>query len=144
MADLAPWVALWGAVVSTVLAAVRLWEFQNQKRITLDSTYVFRGHPDLDDEIVIANLSLLPVLVSGWKLEWRPKWFGSRAQVIDVTPDFQDELSCFTVSGHSRHTLTFSNEDKISFGSRVSQGRKLILELSCFGRVHPVRLRIDR
>jgi len=78
MADLAPWVALWGAVVSTVLAAVRLWEFQNQKRITLDSTYVFRGHPDLDDEIVIANLSLLPV--SCFRLEVLSgdrKWFGS-------------------------------------------------------------------
>ena len=80
--------AILGFLISLVLAAIRLWEFFTRNTIRLDCTYVFRGSEELDDEIVIANLSDNPALVSYWKLNWKPKKGG----------DSREENRCYALA----------------------------------------------
>ena len=134
--------AIWGAFLSTVLAGIRVVEFFTKDRVRLYTSYAFRGHDSHDDEIVIANLSPVPVIVSSWELVWRPKLLWSKREPEDITPDFQDELNHFKVEGMGVYTMKFSGQHKVRWGHEIRDGRKLFLELRCFGRKRLVRLRI--
>jgi hypothetical protein len=78
--------AIWGAVVSTILGLVKLWETFWKDRIRLATTYSFTGEEGAPDTITVANLSGAPVQVSGWTLAWKPNFFSRwNTSTIEVT-----------------------------------------------------------
>lgn len=136
-------VGAYGAALATIIALVSLGRFLLERKVKLATGYSFNSHPDLADEIIIANLRPTPVQVSHWRLEWVPKlgrfWIGS----IDVTPgDYPDDAGALTIQGYGSATLAFSGTNRFPTGGEKTKGRKLVLRLYLFGKRLPVSLRI--
>ena len=133
--------AVWGAALSTSLGFVKFWETFWKDRIRLDTSYSWSGQEGAIDEIVIANLSSVPLQVAYWSLAWKPKLFHFRTSTLDVSPD---EVSGFKIDGKDTYTLYFEEQSKFDWGYRTSQHRALYLTLHLFGRKRPKSLRITR
>ncbi|MFK4770135.1 hypothetical protein [Rhizobium sp. ZW T2_16] len=125
--------SVWGAAISTGLAWIKIWETFWKDRTRLDTTYTFTGERGGEHEIVIANLSSLPVQVSSWELAWDPRFLRFDRPKIDVTPAWEDVIR-FKIDGHSTYTLKFAEENKFPWGHNISRGRQLKLKLKIFGR----------
>lgn len=97
MTDLVTFYSVWRAALSTILGTIKLWELLNADKVRLDSIYVFRSLDELDDEIVVSNLSPKPVQIANWSLEWRPKYFPGKSQ----SPSQQTTIhfGCFRYQG---------------------------------------------
>ncbi|MEY9328214.1 hypothetical protein ABIA20_005248 [Sinorhizobium fredii] len=137
--NLLPWLTVWGAVLSTGLACIKIWETFWKDRIRLAKSYSFAGEGGPASTISIANLTALPVLVSSWELVWEPKVFRWRVKRLDCTPD---DISGFTIDRYSVLTLEF-DEQRFPWGYRVSRHRTLCLYLKVYGRKRRVRLVIS-
>jgi hypothetical protein len=131
--------ALWGAVVSTVLAAVKFWETFWKDRIRLDSSHDFSSLAGAADTITIVNLSAVPVQVSHWTLAWKPTLlFRWNTPTLDVTPE--DGTGMFTIPPKDSYTLEFPDEaspsgrSKFDWSYRSATHRQLLLTLHIFGR----------
>lgn len=83
------------------------------------------GTDQIEDEITIVNLSPVPVFVSYWTLAWEPMWLSGRGR-LDLTPD---ETPSFKIGGEDDKTLIFGEADKLAWGYKVADGRKLLLTL---------------
>jgi hypothetical protein len=124
--------AIWGAGISTILGAVKLWESFWKDRIRLATTYSFTGQEGASDKITIVNLSAVPVQVSHWTLAWKPNLFHRKLSVIDVTP--VEGTPMFTIPPRNSHTLNFEEQSKFDWGYRSAHHRQLFLTLHIFGQ----------
>jgi hypothetical protein len=127
--DLRDWLSAWGAGLATILAAMKIWEVFLKDRVRLASSYSFTNQEGEPDEIIIVNLSPVPVQVASWSLVWRPTMF-HWATPIDVTPF---NAGRFKVEAKGSHTLTFDEDVKFEWGYRNAANRKLCLDLRIFG-----------
>lgn len=57
---------IWGASLATLLGVVKLWEVFWRDRLRLATSYMLTGEPGGAHEIVIVNLSPVPVHVANW------------------------------------------------------------------------------
>jgi hypothetical protein len=132
---------IWGAGLSTLLAAVKLWEAFWKDRLRLETTHSFDGRPEEPDEITIVNLSSVPVQVAYWSLVWAPRFMRWRTLPIDATPE--EGAGRFTISPKDCHTLRFAGEDKFDWSYRSASHRQLLLTLHIFGRRRPKVLKVS-
>lgn len=132
-------IPVWAAVVSTSLAAIKVWETFWRDRIRLATTYSLSGEAGARHEIVVANLSGVPIQVSDWYLIWEPRWFAFWLKEVNVTPD---DAWRFKIEGHNDYQLSFEGCDQFEWGWTVASGRQLVLKLNLFGRNRPLRLRV--
>jgi len=131
--------AIWGALVSTCLASIRIWEFL-EDRPRLTTSYGFGSDPDDGNEIILENPSTTPVMISYWELllDRREGWVRRRRV---VNGRFPNEGYCnITVGAHSRHALTFKGKDHFEWGAQLPSGTKIHLVVHVVGRRRPVRL----
>jgi hypothetical protein len=135
------WMPIWGAGLSSVLGAIKLWEVCWRDRVRLSITYSFSGSDQEDDEVTIVNLSNQTIQVSHWSLAWRPKLW-KQGVVTDLTPC--ERGGRFRIDPKSEHTLVFSGEDKFAWGAKASNGRSMCLTLWLFGRKRPMKLVVKR
>lgn len=131
----------WGAVLSTALAAIKIWEVTLKDRVRLRTSYSFSSQVDADDEIVIVNLSPLPLQISHWCLFWKPNFLSWGKEEIDVTPDL-DRVGRFTVGARDSYAMVFSEQDRFDWSHRSAAGRKLYLVLHVFGKRRPILLKV--
>jgi len=129
--------AVWGAILSTILGIVKLWEAFWKDRVRLATTYSLTGERGGAHQIVIANLSPLPVQVSHWTLAWEPRWISFWSSKIDVTPD---ETTHFKIDARNTYTLNFEGFDRFAWDWKAAGGRQLVLKLKLFGKRHPIKL----
>lgn len=81
--------ALWGAVVSSGLAGIKIWETFWRDRIKIESTYSISYSPEWPHQITIANMSSIPVQVSSAELYWVPNFFPLKRRIPSIaTPDY--------------------------------------------------------
>ncbi len=130
-------ISAWAALVSTSLAAIKIWETFWRDGIRLASSYILSGETGGQHEIVVANLSPVPVQVSDWRLTWKPRWFAFWLKEVNVTPE---ETRRFKIEGHNDYQLDFEGIEHFAWGWTVASGRQLVLELNLFGRNRPLRL----
>lgn len=123
--------AIWGAVLSTLLAGVKIWETFWKDRIRLTTTYSFTGEPGTTDTITVVNLSGVPIQVSHWTLAWKPNLFRWNTSTIDVIPE--EGADMFKIAPKASHTLPFENHSKFDWSYRSAQHRQLLLTLHIFG-----------
>jgi len=129
----------WAAVVSTSLAAIKLWETFWRDRLRLATTYSLSGESGGRHEITVANLSPVPIQIMSWDLFWQPRWFAFWLNAVNVTPD---DPWRFKIVGHDAYQLNFEGCDQFEWGWKVASGRQLVLKLNLFGRKLPIRLRV--
>lgn len=119
--------------ISCFLFFVKLWEAFWKDRIKLDTSYFLTGERGEPHEVVIANLSPMPVQVSHWELAWEPRWFAFWLKKIDVTPD---ETWRFKINGRDAHEISY----EFLWNGTTASGRHLVVRLKLFGRRRRVRL----
>ncbi len=124
--------AIWGAILSTLLAGVKIWETFWKDRIRLTTTYSFSDEPSTDDTITVVNLSGVPIQVSHWTLAWKPNLFRWNTSTIDVTPE--EGTGMFKIGPKDSHTISFNDLAKFDWSYRSAQHRQLLLTLHVFGR----------
>lgn len=131
--------AIWGAVLSTSLAAIKAWEVWRQ-RIRLTTSYSFTSNPDQGNDIIIENPSSTPVMISYWELLWvRRNCFRTKINY----GEFPDEGYCnITVGPHSRYVLSFREQHHFIQGRPTEREGKLYLKLYIVGRRRPIWLSV--
>lgn len=119
--------------ISGILLLIKLWETFWRDRIRLETSYFLTSERDVPSEIIIANLSPLPVQVAHWRLVWEPRWFSFWIGVKDVSPDETDH---FKVNERDTYRIAY----EFQWNAKVSSGRQLVLRLKRFGRRRWIKL----
>jgi hypothetical protein len=127
--------AMWGAFLSTLLAAVKLWELW-RSRLRLDIGYNFTGSEEIGNEIIIRNLSGTPFLITYWELLWRQRTFLHWKQSHLIGPEEDNED--IKVGAHSSIKLTFREQNHFDWGVSALRGRTIFVRLHIAGKSRPV------
>ena len=130
----------WGALLATILAVVRLWEFFSNDRLRLTTSYLISSNAEEGHTFTIENSSNRPVMVTYWELFWASRWLGRTW--FDRGEAWPEEGSYdVTIPPHSRHQLNFAGQSYFKFRNEID-GRKvhLYLKLYLVGRKKPVIL----
>lgn len=138
LADSSP-IALWGAILSTLLAAIKLSEvWRARLRIEIDPS--FTDNEDIGNEIIIRNLGAVPLMITHWELVWRerhfPRW--KESSLDNPGEDYGD----IRVNAHSSITMQFREQRHFSTSHDVVAGRKIFIRLFIAGRSRPILRRV--
>ena len=129
------YLALWGAVLSTLLAVVKFWEvWTNRRRVEI--SHNFTSSEDIGNEVIIRNLSGTPLIITYWQLLWRHRcWFRwKQSRVMSADADFTD----LKVEGHSSITIPFREEDYFDWGVSALGKDRIYLRLHIAGKAKPI------
>lgn len=127
-----------GFALSTILAAVKVWELW-QGRFKVEVSGSFTSAPDIGNTIYIRNLSPFPVILTHWQVYLaRRLWLFSKKEVVS---DREFDAGDRTIEKFSSHTMQFANEEYFSTAHKRLNGRSVYIELHFAGR-RPVRRRI--
>lgn len=122
--------ALWGSVISTVLAGIKIGEaWRDRRRLT--TSYSISYSDNRESQIILENPSSTPVLVTYWELLWiKGRLF--RRETVDGA--FPDEGYCnITIKAHDRYVLSFQGNQR-----RNATEAKLYLKIYIAGRNKPL------
>jgi len=141
------YIAWWGAALSTLLAAIKVWELWRD-RFRIDVGYDFTSSAEIGNEIHIRNLAGHPIILSFWELELNAgRWpFRKTGFLIFREPGGGD----IRIEPHSTHTLRFQEENHFDWGYKALNGRRIYLRLHIAGRkpqrvlVYPPRQSVFR
>jgi len=127
--------AVWGAALSTILAAVKFWEIW-RNRIRVEVSHNFTGIPDVGNQVIIRNLSGTPLLITYWELLWRHKSGLGWKQSKSTGPDeyFED----LKLGGHASIKLVFRNQDYFDWGVSALGNDRIYIRLHIAGKAKPV------
>jgi len=128
--------AVWGAVLSTTLAAVKIWElWRGRRRIVF--CYNFVGLAEVGNDIIIRTLSGTPIIISYWELVWlKKKWLGlKKQQTRQISPD--SDFSDFQVAPHSSQKLSFADENHFDWSVSSLAGAAIYLRIQIAGERRP-------
>ena len=124
-------VALWGAVLSTILAVTKLWEIRRD-RFRVDVGNNFSSAPGGANKVIVRNLGSRPFILCYWELLWLPHRWVSEHGVRSISPG-EDAIDVRIEPGAS-HTLRFSGPDHFDWGRNALRGRTIYLRLYVVGR----------
>ncbi|MCU8116142.1 hypothetical protein M2H36_21440 [Vibrio vulnificus] len=115
--DLSVLLSIWGAVLSTVLAFLKIKEVYNN-RFKVGTSHVFRSDEEYGNEISIQNLSSTPILLNYMEVYYRPKgflsWFKTPKQIWSP----EDEILNDRIEPHSGVTFSFIHGDHFTWENR--------------------------
>lgn len=130
-------IAAWGAVLSTLLAIVKVWEIWRD-RFQLDISHSFTSDEGIGNDVLIRNLSARPIIISHWELVYcSGRWPRRKFQVIAYR-DYDAGDS--RVEPQTTHTLHFSDQDYFDWGHGFLNGRRICIRLHVAGRKPILRL----
>ena len=121
----------WSAVLSTVLAAGRLWEFWRD-RFQVEVSYSFADLPEVGNEVLIRNLSATPILLTYWELLWLSGVWPLRSVSNCLTPEY--DIGDVRINAHSTKILHFVEADYFDWGAKSLDGRSIYIRLYIAGR----------
>ena len=128
-------IALWGAILSTILAIVKLWEIWRDRR-RIEVSYSFIGIPEVGNDIIIRNLSNTPFIMTYWELQFcSKKWLTWIPYRTEEPCEFATDVC---IQGHSSYKLNFSGQDYFDWGHKALGGKRLYLRLHIAGKSKPV------
>lgn len=120
----------WGAILSTILAFVKIWEvWQNRRRFEVRYSWI--GLPGEGSTIHITNISSIPIILNYWELIFeRKKYFYWVNFKIEHPDEFFSEIR---IDGHSTKTLKFCDDNDFT----VKAGERLTLKIHIAGSSRP-------
>jgi hypothetical protein len=131
-------IAWWGAVLSTLLALIKLWEFWRD-RFQVEVSHNFTGNPEIGNEILVRNLSGRTFILAYWELLYGAGRWPTRRFSPLTSPEYFD-VGDVRVKPHSTYTLTFTDENHFDWGVGALKGRRIFIRLYIAGRRPIVRL----
>lgn len=140
--DYSFWLGLWGSVVGTVLAAIKIWEFYRDSRLGLTTTYSLTSSPEVGNDIILQNTSKTPALISYWELVWADRRFW--ITFFEREAQYPNEGYCnITVQAHSRYVLSFKDDNHFRTRSEIDGYRvALFLKVYLAGKSRPLWFRV--
>jgi hypothetical protein len=124
-------IAWWGALLSTSLALIKLWEVWRD-RFQIEVTYCLRGEPSLGNDILIRNLTNRPLILAHWELFYRiGKWPRNEYESLHMA-DMDDGDQ--RIDAYSTLKLHFANENYFSWNNKALDGRSIYIHLHVAGR----------
>jgi|SRR6266404_208720 hypothetical protein len=128
------YLALWGAVLSSLLAVVKFWEiWRNRRRVEISHSF---SSPEIGNEVIIRNLGSTPLIITYWQLIWRHRyWFRwKQSAVMSADEDFTD----LKLEGHSSTTIPFREENYFDWGVSALGEDRIYLRLHIAGEAKPI------
>lgn len=108
--------ALWGAVLSTLLAAIKLFEIW-QTRTQIEVSYSFASDPEIGNEVIIRNLSNKPILITYWELFWQHRRWGKLITEDGTFPDY--DFKDKKLDAHSSTSIHFWGSDHFGWSAKA-------------------------
>lgn len=131
-------IAVWGAVLSTVLGSIKIWEVY-QSRPQVSVSYLVTSDPEHENEIFVENTSATPLMITYWELELRERKFLLWNSVVNGRyPD--GGYYHTTVEAFGRHTLRFGDDEWFSTSGLKKKKQAWHLKLHIAGRHKSVDL----
>ena len=135
---LGDWIALWGALLSTVLATIKImewWRDRNRLEIAFSST----TSESIGNSIVIRNLYAKPIIITHWELFLAHDRRGKRMYESIESAEFDsgDQV----VGAHASIVWNFCDAHYFSTSEQAIKGRAIYLRLCIAGR-RPVTRKI--
>jgi hypothetical protein len=128
--------AVWGAVLSTFLAAREIYK----ARTRIEIGYNFTGLPEEGNEITIRNLSSSPIIIKYWELVWCKRKFLKWVPFKSVDPgEFNKDIH---VPEHSSTSLLFAEEEYFDWSHKSLKGGKIFIRLHLAGKTKPAFLKV--
>ena len=130
------YIAWWGAVLSTLLALIKVWElWQTRFRIEVGSGLT--GNLEMGNDIHIRNLSSNPAILCYWELFYRDHFWPLKKDTYISSPEA--DTCDIRVDQHSSKTFNFNGQDHFSWSRKVMKGHKIYIRLHFAGRRPIVR-----
>lgn len=135
------WIAIWGAVISTILALIKIAEMWiNHYRVSV--TGEFNIHGRKENKIFITNLSSKSMIVNHWELEWRRGFWPFRNFIMkskDGLPSWES-LSRRRIDSFEHWSLPLSGE----YYFKIHDDKKLYIKLYIAGKLLPKVVRVKK
>ncbi|WP_156139400.1 hypothetical protein [Aeromonas diversa] len=131
--DLPTVLSVWGALLSTTLAFLRVKEYWSG-RFKIELNYVFRSDPVSGNEISVQNLSGKPVLLNYMDLFYHKKGWWPLIKEDKELWSPEDELINQKIDPHSEKTFCFArgdhfcHKDKVIYARLYFAGRKVMVQ----------------
>ena len=126
-------IAVWAAVLSTILALIKIWEIW-KTRIRIEVSYSFMGIPEEGNQVIIRNLSPTPIIITYWDLQWRKRKLFIKPTFTIGPNEFNEDIK---ISGHTSHKLIFRDQDHFDWGPSSLGKNKIYLLLHIAGKKWP-------
>lgn len=130
-------VAVWGAALSTILAAR---EF-HRTRLKLEIGFISTGDPDGHGHTLqLRNTCGKPIIITYWTLQWR-KRIRLKSRLLDeISPDL--DTRDILLKEHSSHVFNFVGENYFDWNRAANTQSIMFLKLHIAGRRKPIYLKI--
>jgi hypothetical protein len=128
-------IALWGAILSTLLAITKFWELWKD-RTNIEVSYNFTGSDDIGNEVIIRNLATTPIIITYWELIWRDRKLFYWKETSRIAPD--EFFSDIKLSGHTSTKLTFKEIDHFDWSPSALGTNKIFLRVHIAGKRRPI------
>lgn len=125
------YIAWWGACLSTLLAAVKVWELWRD-RFRVDLGHNFTSDPETGNEIFVRNLSAKPIIIEYWEIHYVSGVWPFRKFVEFESPG--PDASDIQIAPHSSKAFSFNGASHFSWSDKGLQGRKIYMRLYIAGR----------
>ena len=123
--------AWWGAILSTLLALIKVWElWRDRFRVEIDGC--FSTSQEIGHEICVRNLSPKPIIMTHWEI-----FYGSGIWLFRKEHSFQTkdyDTNDTTIAPYSTHLLSFRDENYFSIAAKVLKGRPIYIRIYIAGR----------
>ncbi|HGO6129307.1 hypothetical protein KDX04_27155 [Burkholderia cenocepacia] len=130
-------IAAWGALLSTALAAIKIWELWRDRH-RIDIGYSFCSDEEHGNTITIRNVSGRPLILCYWELQVRHGYWPCWRYNTFRTPE-PDEVNDYRLEPYSSHPLVFTESEHFDYETVAPSGGPLYLRLHFAGR-RPTRL----
>ncbi|MBL0569261.1 hypothetical protein JD505_08250 [Aeromonas hydrophila] len=131
--------AVWGAILSTILAGLKVWEVR-QNYFRVETSYNLTSSIAEGNEIYIRNLNNRPITIEHWALEWhKASWLFKKTDLIAMS---QDISAGRKIEAYDSMTLRFADEDYFSTGKPLLDGKSLYLKLHFVGKKRPKTVKV--
>lgn len=129
-----PYLAVWGAVMSTILAVIKFWETWRD-RFKIDTSYYFTSE---ENKIFIRNITTRPIIIAHWELLYcSGRWLHRKVERIAC---HDHDAGDIRIDPYGTRRLRFAEMDYFSWGYNDLKGRKLYIRLHIVGRKPLLRL----
>jgi hypothetical protein len=130
-------VAAWGAILSTLLAGIKVWGVWRDRH-RIDVAYSFATDENVGNTISIRNLAGRPLILSYWELLYGTGTWPLKNFEAMQWPDHDHGDQ--KMETYSVYPLTFSGGNHFDWSSKALKGRKIYIRLHFAGRKPIVRL----
>lgn len=130
------YIAIWGAVLSTILAIIKIYEIWISRR-RVEITCYFDGREDVGNDVIVRNISDKQMIITYWKLSFC-KREGLFWKEYNSEEPLQDACDIF-IPPHTSKKFNFSNEQYFSWSFLPMKTQRIFFEIFIAGRNRSIK-----